>query len=265
MDQVVPLSRARRNQVDWLELMHRQHTVYILLEADVTETRRAIREYRTRAGEHISLTTFLTACFAHAVDEYRLLHAYRKGRGKLVIFEDVDVTVMVERELDREQIPLPFIIRGANHKNCLEIDQEIKAARTRAEPHSRAIRWSGPWLLVPAFMRRFVLARLLSNPQRRKRITGTTMLTNPGMFGNGRGWGISPPIYTASLVVGSIDTKPGVVDGKIEVREYLCLTLTVDHDIVDGAVAVRFTQRLKDLIESACLLDERAELGRLRC
>ena len=85
------------------------------------------------------------------------------------------------------------------------------------------------------------------------------MLTNPGMFGDGRGWGISPPMYTASLVVGSIDTKPGVVDGKIEVREYLCLTLTVDHDIVDGVVAVRFTQRLKDLIESACLLDKRAE------
>jgi pyruvate/2-oxoglutarate dehydrogenase complex dihydrolipoamide acyltransferase (E2) component len=32
-------------------------------------------------------------------------------------------------------------------------------------------------------------------------------------------------------------------------REYLSVTVTFDHDIVDGAPAARFTQRLTDLIE----------------
>jgi len=40
------------------------------------------------------------------------------------------------------------------------------------------------------------------------------------------------------------------VDDKIEIREYLNVTISFDHDIVDGAPAARFTQRLKELIES---------------
>ena len=41
-----------------------------------------------------------------------------------------------------------------------------------------------------------------------------------------------------------------MVDGRIEIREYLCLTLSFDHDIIDGAPAARFTQRLKEIIEN---------------
>jgi hypothetical protein len=40
------------------------------------------------------------------------------------------------------------------------------------------------------------------------------------------------------------------VDGHVAVRDYLSLTISVDHDIADGALAARITQRLKDLIES---------------
>jgi len=44
--------------------------------------------------------------------------------------------------------------------------------------------------------------------------------------------------------------KPGVTQGQIQIREVLSLTLTFDHDVVDGAPAARFTSRLKELIES---------------
>jgi pyruvate/2-oxoglutarate dehydrogenase complex dihydrolipoamide acyltransferase (E2) component len=36
---------------------------------------------------------------------------------------------------------------------------------------------------------------------------------------------------------------------RIEVREYLSLTLSMDHDLIDGAPAARFAARLKELIE----------------
>ena len=32
---------------------------------------------------------------------------------------------------------------------------------------------------------------------------------------------------------------------RVEIREYLNLTITFDHDVVDGAPAARFAQRLK--------------------
>ncbi len=52
------------------------------------------------------------------------------------------------------------------------------------------------------------------------------------------------------LTLGGIARKPGVIDGQIAIREYLCITISFDHDMIDGAPATRFTGRLKELIES---------------
>jgi pyruvate/2-oxoglutarate dehydrogenase complex dihydrolipoamide acyltransferase (E2) component len=47
-----------------------------------------------------------------------------------------------------------------------------------------------------------------------------------------------------------------VHDGVIAVREYLNLTISFDHDIVDGAPAARFARTLVELIEKATVLEE---------
>ena len=39
------------------------------------------------------------------------------------------------------------------------------------------------------------------------------------------------------------------MDGQIAIRDSLSLTISFDHEIIDGAPAARFTQRLKELIE----------------
>jgi pyruvate/2-oxoglutarate dehydrogenase complex dihydrolipoamide acyltransferase (E2) component len=70
------------------------------------------------------------------------------------------------------------------------------------------------------------------------------------MFGRGAGWGLAPMNHTLTLVVGGLAHKPGLVAGRIAEREYLCLTLTLDHDVIEGAPAARFVRRLTELIES---------------
>jgi hypothetical protein len=52
------------------------------------------------------------------------------------------------------------------------------------------------------------------------------------------------------MTVGGIGMKPGIVDGQTAIRDFLGLTMSFDHDMIDGAPAARFSQRLKDLIES---------------
>jgi pyruvate/2-oxoglutarate dehydrogenase complex dihydrolipoamide acyltransferase (E2) component len=85
-------------------------------------------------------------------------------------------------------------------------------------------------------------------------------ITAVGMFGGDGGWGIPVSFPSLHITVGGIEKKPGVVDGRIEIREFLCLTLSFDHDIIDGAPAARFTQRLRALIESGYgLLESGAE------
>ena len=78
----------------------------------------------------------------------------------------------------------------------------------------------------------------------------TVGISAVGMFGKSAGWGIPINDHTLDLTLGGIAEKPGVVDGHIAIREYLCMTLSFNHDLIDGAPAARFTERLKDLIES---------------
>ena len=58
------------------------------------------------------------------------------------------------------------------------------------------------------------------------------------------------------VLVGGIASKPAVHEGEIVIREFLNLTVSFDHDIVDGAPAARFAKKLSDLIESDVVLQE---------
>jgi len=79
---------------------------------------------------------------------------------------------------------------------------------------------------------------------------GTVMITSVGMMGKINGWVIPVGVHPLCFAIGSIVKKPGIVNDKIEVREYLYVTVLVDHDIIDGAPAVRALAKLTKLVES---------------
>ena len=249
----IPLPPLQLQGADWLELMSRRHMIHALIELDVTDTRRAIRAARSAVGAPLSLTAYIIACLARAIDENKLMHAYRRGR-RLVLFADVDVTTLVEQQVDGQKIPLPHIIRSANRRSAWAIQREIDAARVAPPITGRQERWLPLWLLLPAPLRRFVWSRLLGDPFRRKRLTGTTVVTAVGMFGSGTGWGIPLTPYTLCLTLGGIARKELADGGATRPREYLCATLSADHDLIDGAPLARFIHRLKDLVEGGGLL-----------
>jgi hypothetical protein len=265
--EIVPFPPLRRQAIDWLELNRRRHTMHALIEVDITETRHAIRAYRARTGAPLSLTAFLTSCLARAVAEDRAMQAYRLGRRRLVLFADVDVGIMVERVVAGTRIPMPYVIRAANTKSLGQLQQEIQTAQA-AVPETVAVRslppWLQPlfvhglstWLLVPTVLRRLIWTSALRNPYRRKRLTGTVGMTAMSMFGHGTGWGIAPMSHTLTLLVGGLARKPGGGDTSPAEREHLCLTVTFDHDVVDGAPAARFIARLTHLIEGGAGLHE---------
>jgi len=254
--ETVPIPRVRLPVIDSLAQGRRMSPMHLLLEVDVTDTRHAIRDYRRRAGEPLSLTSYLTWCLARTVDEDRVVQAYRRGR-KLVIATDVDVSVIMEREIGDEQAPLfPYIVKAANRKTPVEIQREIRAAQTADAGPSRASRWLNLYWYLPGFVRSLLWSILLRSPTWRMKLTGTVALSAVGMFGAGAGWGIPVPTYTLSITVGGISEKPGIVNGQTATREYLCLSISIDHNVVDGAPAARFARRFKDLVESARGLKE---------
>jgi pyruvate/2-oxoglutarate dehydrogenase complex dihydrolipoamide acyltransferase (E2) component len=249
-----PFPRERHDVVDALEVGVRRHVVHALLELDVTVARQRIREHQAVTGERLSFTAFVVASLARAIDADRLLHAYRDWRGRLVLFDEVDVATLVEPEAG--EVAIPHVVRAANRRAFREIHDEIR--RVQAAPESSAQR-SG--LLarlsphVPGLLRRLFLRALRRDPHWLKRTAGTTLVTAVGMFGSGTGWAVGIlPLHTLGLAVGGITRKPGAVDGRIEVREVLSVTVSIDHDVVDGAPAARFTRGFRELVESAEVL-----------
>jgi pyruvate/2-oxoglutarate dehydrogenase complex dihydrolipoamide acyltransferase (E2) component len=272
----VPFAPLQRQAIDWLELNRRRHMMHALVEADITAARRAIRAYRSDTGAPLSLTGFLLYCLARAVAGDPGVQAYRWGRRRLVRFAQVDVGIMVERDVEGVRVPVPAIIRAANRKSPLQIQQEIAQAQA-ADPAAVAARslpgWLQPraaqvllwWLRLPSPLRRLLWRWALWNPRRRTHLTGTVGLTAMSMYGHGTGWGVAPMGHTLTLLVGGISHRPALDTAGRTGSEHVCLTLTFDHDIIAGAPAARFTRRLIRLIESAAGLPDPARQDGAGC
>jgi pyruvate/2-oxoglutarate dehydrogenase complex dihydrolipoamide acyltransferase (E2) component len=253
-----------------LEIMYpsvqRKPMIHGLLEVDVTKARTFLQEQKAKTGEVLSFTAFIVACLAHAVDEDKSLQAYHKGQNQLMLFDEVDVAIPIERSLAGQKQPIIAIIRAANTKTFYQIHHEIRQAQN--EQIAKA--WEGfaearrlqfmPMLLFRIGWWVFCWLRR-TYPQVQKRYGGTVGVTAVGMFGKGAGWGIPLNDHTIDLTLGGIASKPAVVDGQITIRDYLCLTVSVDHTMIDGAPAARFIQRLKELIESGYGLTEGESKG----
>jgi pyruvate/2-oxoglutarate dehydrogenase complex dihydrolipoamide acyltransferase (E2) component len=253
---ILDLSPERRGMAAYLDLKSGRHVMYALLEVDVTVARRFVEDYKAKTGEALSFTGYLSSCLARAVDEDKSVQAYPKGKKKLVLFEDVDVGLMIEKKVGEKRTLTGHVIRAANRKTFWEIHQEIRAVQTNLVPTSaEEASWFRsallmPWPLSRLFKALFLMA-MRRDPTVVTSMAGTVGISSVGMFGqNHTGWGIATGTHVLDLVVGGIAWKPAGVDGRIELREMLSLTIIFDHDVIDGAPAARFTRRLVELIES---------------
>jgi pyruvate/2-oxoglutarate dehydrogenase complex dihydrolipoamide acyltransferase (E2) component len=250
-------SKNRQNITLITNESHRKHSVHALIEVDVTKALEIIRENKNEKGRDISFTGWLIKCIAQAISEHRVLNTYRLGKRKTVVFEDVDIPIPVERNYGSDHRLLAYIIRKANEKSVDEITNEIRNIQKEDLNESTQVlgkNLSGfeRFILnLPLFLKKFALLLVRNNGIFKKKHIGTVGVTAIGMKGKFPGWAIPLGGINSTLIVaGGIRKKPGVVNDKIEIRDYLHLTVTVDHDLVDGGPLVRFVERLTELIEN---------------
>ena len=248
----------RRATTSLLEAASRKHMIHAILEVDVLVPRDLIRHYRATGGETLSFTGYLSHCLATAVDSNRHMHAYRDWRNRLILFDGVDVSTPVERNLGDKKQVIPLILRSANDKSVLELHREIRNAQSSEPEQTGVFPLMRLFLLIPGFVRGFFFRIMDRFPHLMKKNGGTVMLTNVGLFGEGGGWGIPIATHTLNVTVGGIVHRPILTPGGLEEREHLCLTVSFDHDIIDGAPAARFLQRFKEIIEEGKSLQQLA-------
>jgi pyruvate dehydrogenase E2 component (dihydrolipoamide acetyltransferase) len=82
---------------------------------------------------------------------------------------------------------------------------------------------------------------------------GTFTISNLGMYGIEQFVAVLNPPQVAILAVGSIDERPLVVDGELEIAPTMTMTLTCDHRAIDGSEGAEFLRTVKALVESPAL------------
>jgi chloramphenicol O-acetyltransferase len=261
---IVKVPWARQLVVDVGRVSGRRHSIHGLFEVDVTSARQALRAHRRDTSEDLSFTAFVVGCVARAVAAEPAVQAYRDLRGREVIFPEVDVALPIEVELEGVPFAFTHVLRDAGRRSLRGLHDEIRAVQAdpTVSPSVRKETWARAYLLIPAVLRTGLLGALHRLPYRQRALAGTVGVTAVGMFAGGGGWGIAFQLHTLSIVIGGITLRPALSAGHLVEREWLQLTVSVDHDVVDGAPAARFVHRLRTLLSTADGLDHITHLNK---
>ncbi len=185
------------------------------LEVDVTEAQRLRREISRETGSVLTLAHVLIMACAGTL---RRVPAHNSvlADGRVLYFDEVNIGVAVALD---EGLIVP-VIRNVQDKSIFEVSNETHDLAVRA----REGRLS-PDEVVGGTFTISVLGT----------VDGFTPILNAGQ--------------SSILGVGRPVQKPVVRGGEIVVREMLTVSLTSDHQVIDGAVAAAFLRRFQQLIE----------------
>ncbi len=226
--------------------------IHSLADVDITLPRRLMKEYFEKTGEKLSFTGYIVYCLAQVIKQHPHLNTFKR-RNSLITLDDVTISVLVEREFMGEKVPEPMCFKAAQDLTYREINDKIRSAKTdKASSIGELSKMS--WIrFIPGFLLK-VFVRVADGNIRLAKLYGKVAVTAVGMFSREPVWFIPHGSGTVLITVGSIE-KRFVFNGVDHVeREFLCLTGSFDHDIVDGAPAARFMNQFLETVKNGNLL-----------
>lgn len=231
------------------------------IDADVTEAVKIMDNYKKKTGETISLTAWVMRCMAICASEIPETRTFRWRKRKTVIFDDVDIKCMIEREVRGKKIPMHYMFRKSDKKSFKQIQDELREIQKKVDEkrkdERKQKRKQNILLKLPRFIRRIGWHLIMTNPFKTKKNLGVLGVSSLSKFGKGMTGIVQvKTMHQTHCLVGSIHKKPIVINDKIEIRDLLSLSLSFNHDIVDGGPAVDFARRLMELLSQAFELDE---------
>ena len=195
--------------------------IYFTTSVDMSEDIRLLKRCNQNTDEKVSINDFLVFTVAKVLSEQPNINCSLLGE-EIVYHKDINIGVAVALE---EGLIVP-VIKNADKKSLSILSKEtkkiIKSARERK--------------LMPEDYN-----------------GGTFTISNLGMYGIDNFTAIINPPEAAILAVGTAKRVPVVIEEKgvekIEIRSLIEVTLSVDHRLIDGAVAANFLKRLKYYLE----------------
>jgi pyruvate dehydrogenase E2 component (dihydrolipoamide acetyltransferase) len=216
--EVVPLTSLRRTIARRMTEAWQAPAFQISMSADMTRAL-AVRARLVELGDtpKPTISDLLTKVAAAALMRHRAVNAHFAGDSvRLFPTADIGIAVATDRGL---VVP---VIRGCERRTVAE----IAAARADLVERARS-----------------------GKLQQADLEGGTFTISNLGMYGVEQFVAVLNPPQAAILAVGASQETPVAVDGAVEIRPLMNLTLTCDHRTIDGATAADFLRTVKTFLE----------------
>ena len=218
---IEPLSGIRRSIAQNMRnSLSQTAQLSYFLEVDVTEAQRMRREAARESGVSINMASVLIKACAESLKRVPALNSILVD-GNVMYFDEVNMGVAVALD-DGLIVP---VLKDVQDKSIAEIAEGVQQLSEKARAgHLTSSEIGGGTFTIS------VLGV----------VDGFTPILNPPQ--------------NALLGVGRSVQKPVVRGGEIVVREMMTLSLTGDHQVIDGAIAARFFRRLQQLVERPAAL-----------
>jgi pyruvate dehydrogenase E2 component (dihydrolipoamide acetyltransferase) len=210
--QTIPLAGFRKTSAERLSMSFKTapHST-VVMEIDASKAKVVHERLQ------VSYTAILVRTVARTLADHPIMNSSLDG-NEIRIYSKVNVGVAVNTE---NGLVVP-VIHDADRRSVRQIDEEIAKLTSKIKEGKLT---------------------------KEELSCGTFTITNLGMYGVDFFMPIINPPEAAILGVGKINEKPVAVNGKIEIRPMMMLSLCYDHRIVDGAQAAEFLRKMKDTIE----------------
>ncbi len=227
-DEVIEMDRVRKLIAEHMVMSKRTSPhVTSFIDADVTRLvnwRNSIKEKFLEAeGQKLTLTPIFIDAIARAIHDFPMVNISVEGNN---IIKKKNINIGMATALPDGNLIVP-VIKKANEKNLTGLARAVNDLAERAR----------------------------NNKLKPDEITGGTFtITNFGTFNNLSGTPIINQPQAAILGTGAVRKMPAVIetpDGDvIGIRHIMILSLSYDHRVIDGALAGKFLNRLKEVLEN---------------
>ncbi|MBT8484947.1 MAG: 2-oxo acid dehydrogenase subunit E2 [Phycisphaerales bacterium] len=216
---------ARRLVESASSIPHYQVSMTFDMDA-LMELRGTLNEQLAPMGVKLSVNDFLVRACALAMYEHPDFNASWDG-DSIIVHGEVNIGMAISLPADRGGGLVVGVVRNADQKSLRAISHESKALAEKARTRGLSVEDMSD---------------------------STFTLSNLGMFGVEHFTAIINPPNSAILAVGAAHQKPVVRNGELTIGHEMSATLSNDHRVIDGAMAARYLQTLKGLIETPAAL-----------
>lgn len=226
--EVVEMDRMRKIIAE--NMVYSKHVsphVTSFVEADVTNLvlwrERNKKEFEKKYGEKLTFTPMFIEALVRAIREHPAINISVEGTN-LLYKKNINIGMAVALPSGNLIVP---VIKNADRLNLVGLAAAVNDMANRARINK----------LTPDDL-----------------TDGTYTLTNVGTFGNVMGTPVILQPQVAIMAAGAIRKKPAVIEtpagDTIGIRQFMFLSHSYDHRVVDGMLGGTFVRKVADFLEN---------------